>query len=61
MKIGQTAGSIGRRKAPPRNNREINRQFSTFLPKILDLCPNSAIFASEQGINREFRSAIENT
>jgi hypothetical protein len=36
------------------NNREIKRDFSSFRQKIPDLCPNSAIFASGTGNNREF-------
>jgi hypothetical protein len=36
------------------NNREIKRDFSSFRQKIPDFCPNSAIFASGTGNNREF-------
>lgn len=36
------------------HNREINRQFSAFLPKIPELCPDSAILLPGTGNNREF-------
>jgi hypothetical protein len=42
------------KSADLRNNREINREFFDFLPKIIELCPNYAILLLEQGINREF-------
>jgi hypothetical protein len=35
-------------------NRENNREFFEFALKTFSLCPKSANFAFEQGINREF-------
>jgi len=42
------------RTAEKKRNKENNREFFEFDLRTLNLCPKSANFAFEQGINREF-------